>query len=157
VKKIVLILCLTALASACASVEVFKDEGLSQKTGLRVYGAKPYLLVARTDAKDKPVEVSVVYLPDLANPQYIKQTSGLGSSELKLILSNGMLASFGSNIDPALAESLKGLGSLLSGGAEVLGKILKTPRAGEPSEGTFDLYEIVIEAHQTVLKKVPVR
>ena len=55
------------------------------------------------------------------------------------------------------AESLKGLGSLLSGGAEVLGKILKTPPAGEPSEGTFDLYEIVIEAHQTVLKKVPVR
>ena len=157
VKKIVLILCLTVLVAACASVDVFKDEGLTQKTGLRVYGAKPYLLVARTEAKDKPVEVSVVYLPDLANPQYIKQTGGLGSSDLKLTLSNGMLTSFGSNIDPALAESLKGLGSLLSGGAEVVGKLLKTLPAGEPSEGTLDLYEIVIEAHQIVLRKVPVR
>lgn len=156
-KKTILLLCLTVLLTACASVEVFKDEGLSQKTGLRVYGAKPYLLVARTEAKDKPVEVSVVYLPDLANPQYVKQTGGLGSSDLKLTLSNGMLTSFGSNIDPALAESLKGLGLLLSGAAEVIGKILKTPPAGEPLEATFDLYEVVIEAHQTVLKKVPVR
>jgi hypothetical protein len=139
------------------AVGVFKDDGLSQKTGLRVYGAKPYLLVARTEAKDKPVEVSVVYLPDLANPQYIKQTSGLGSSDLKLTLSNGMITSFGSNIDQALAESLKSLGSLLSGGAEAMGKLLKTPSAGEPSEAMFDLYEIVIEAHQTVLKKVTVR
>jgi len=157
VKKIAMILCLTAFAAACASVDVFKDEALSQKTGLRVYAAKPYLLVARTEARDKPFEVSVIYLPDLSNPQYIKQTGGLGSSDLKLTLSNGMLTSFGSNIDPALAESLKGLGSLLSGGAEVIGKLLKTLPGGEPSEGTFDLYEIVIEAHQTLLKKVPVR
>jgi hypothetical protein len=158
VKKSVLLLCLASLLTACASVDVFKDEGLSQKTGLRIFGAKPYLLVARTEAKDKPVEISVVYLPDLANPQYIKQASGLGSSDLKLTLSNGMLTSFGSNIDPALAETLKGLGLLLSGGAEVIGKLVKAPLlAGEPSEGTFDLYEVVIEGHQTVLKKVAVR
>ena len=36
----------------------FKDEALTQKTGLKYYTAKPYVLVARTESKEKPVEIS---------------------------------------------------------------------------------------------------
>ncbi len=156
-KKALVLVCLTGFLSACAGVNFYKDEALTQKTGLKYYSAKPYILVARAEAKGQPGAVSIVYLPDLAHPLYLKQTAGLGASDLKLTLSNGMLVSFGSTTDPAVAESLKALSSLLTGGAEVFGKLAGRFGLEEPEAGVFALYEILVEAGGTTLKRVEVR
>ena len=140
--------------ASCAGAKFFKDEALTQKTGLKCFTAKPYVLVARTEGKDKPIEISVVYLPDLAHPVYVLPGSGIGSRDLKITLSNGMLVSFGSVTDPAAAESLKALSSLISGGAEAFAKFAGTTGFRAPEAGAFDLYEIVIESGRTTLKRV---
>jgi hypothetical protein len=149
--------CLAACFSSCTGVHFYKDEALTQKTGLKYDMAKAYILVSRTEAKDQPVEVSIVYLPDLAHPVFVKPTSGLGSSDLKLTLWNGMLASFGVTTDPVAGETLKALNSLLTGGVEALGKLAQGFGLKEPQAGTFKLYEVCVAADKTTLKKIEVR
>lgn len=80
-----------AALSGCAGVDFYSDPGLKKPTGIPIYGAKPYVLVARTKAKDKPVEVSIQYLTDRSQVIYAKPRSGFGSADLKLSLSNGQL------------------------------------------------------------------
>jgi hypothetical protein len=156
-KKAWILLWLTAFLTSCATVQFYKDEALTQKTGLRVHTAKPYILVAKTNAKDRPVEISVVFLPDLAHPVYVKQIPGFGSSELKVTMANGVLTSFGTSFDPAVAETLEALSSLVGSGAEVIGKLMMVPRTGEAPEGPFELYEVGVENGAIILKKVMIR
>lgn len=61
-----------ALVAGCAEIKIYKSPDLLEesRTGLPFYAANPYLLVARTGAKDKPLDVSVIYLPDLSKPLY---------------------------------------------------------------------------------------
>ena len=105
------------LISGCAGVEFYSDEGLTHRTGIKYYTAKPYLLVANTGAKDKPVEVSIVYIPDLSHPTYAKPVSGLGTSDLSLSFNNGMLASVGEKTDSKIPELITALGSFVSNAA----------------------------------------
>jgi hypothetical protein len=156
-KKTIAFAVLAGFLASCASVEVYKDEALTQKTALRAYTAKPYLLVARTSANAKPIEVSVVYLPDLAHPLFIKPVRGLGSSDLKLTLANGILTSYGLSTDAELADTLKGLGSLLSGGAEALSALVKGLPAVAPGEEVVELYEVRVEEGKTTLRPVEIR
>ena len=47
--------------NGCARVAFYKDKDLKGgETGVKFYTPKPYLLIARTGAKDKPVDVSVI-------------------------------------------------------------------------------------------------
>lgn len=156
-KKTLVLACLIAFLAACSGVIVYRDEALTQRTGLKFYSAKPYILVARTNAKDQPVSVSTIYLPDLAHPLYLKQTAGLGASDLKLTLSNGMLVSFGSTTDPAVAETLKAVSSLLTGGAEAWAKLAGPLGFRAPEPGMFELYEVIVEPERTVLKRVELK
>jgi hypothetical protein len=89
----------------------FRD-GEGKEVGLKVYSPKPYLVVARTGAKDKPVDVQVHYLPDLSAPTYIRPLPGWGSANLSVNLANGMLTSFGQVTDPKIVELLGAIGGV---------------------------------------------
>jgi hypothetical protein len=116
------------LLCGCARFQFYKSAELSgSETGIKFYTAKPYLLVARTGNKEKPVEVSVVYLPDLQNPLYASPRSGFGSSNLTLSLSNGMLTAMGQQTDTKVPELLTSVGGL----AEALATAKKTRREAD--------------------------
>ena len=68
------------LMSGCATVKVYSDAGLKNETGLRFYTLKPYLLVEYLAEKDKTVKTSVVYLPDLSDPQFMVLKPGVERS-----------------------------------------------------------------------------
>ena len=102
------------LASGCAGLEFYDSPALAteNRIGIKFYIPKPYLLVARTGNKDKPTDISVIYLPDMKNPVYAQPKSGYGSAKLSMSFTNGMLASFGQETDTKIPESLTALGGL---------------------------------------------
>jgi len=102
-----------SLLGGCARMALYTSPNLEgPETGIRFYTPKPYLLVARTGNKDKPIDVSVVYLPDMKNPVYAKPKSGLGSANLTLGMSNGMLTNFGQQTDSKIPDLLTAFGVL---------------------------------------------
>jgi hypothetical protein len=102
------------VSAGCAGVRVYSDAAMKNETGVKVFAPKPYLMVSRTGAKDKPVELSIVYLPDKADAYYIKQRGGFGSNDLSVKTSNGILTEFGTKSDSKIPESLTAMGSLLT-------------------------------------------
>ncbi len=90
-------------------MKVYSDAGLKNETGLRFYTLKPYLLVEYQAEKDNTVKTSVVYLPDLSAPQFMKLKPGIGSSELKMTFSNSALESYGVVTDSTAAREYGGL------------------------------------------------
>jgi hypothetical protein len=103
--------------AGCAGVRVYSDARMSRETGVKVFAPKPYLLVARTGSKDKPIELSIIYLPDTNDAYYIRQKGGWGSSDLSVKTSNGILTEFGTKSDSKIPESLTAMGSLLTAAA----------------------------------------
>jgi len=104
-----------ALATGCAEISIYKDPDLSpqSRTGIPFFAPKPYLLVSRTGAKDKPLDISVIYLPDTARPLFARLSPGWwGSSDLSVAFSNGMITSVGQKADTKLPEVLTSLGGL---------------------------------------------
>lgn len=102
-----------ALVGGCAELQIYKDEGLQTRAGIPFYVQKPYLLVSRTGAKDKPIEISVVYINDLSRPRYAKIQPGLlGSSETTLAFQNSALTAVGQKSDAQLDELLTAYGGL---------------------------------------------
>lgn len=100
---------------SCARVTFHTDPGLKNKTGLKFYTAKPYLLVAYTGAKDNPIKIETINLPDLDNPTYAVYHRGWGSHQFNLgVNTNGTLSTYGQTADSKGPETLTALGSLLS-------------------------------------------
>lgn len=60
-----------SLLQGCSQVKFYSDQGLTKETGLRFFTLKPYLLVEYKATKDNTVRTSVLYLPDIVNPQYM--------------------------------------------------------------------------------------
>lgn len=134
-KLLVLALALIFL-NGCAGVDFYSNKELSEKTGLRYYTAKPYLLVARTGAPDSPVEVSTVYLPDLTKPQYAIHRRGFGKNKFAFKMTNSILTEVGIETEQGLSDIV---GAITSG----FKAIRETKVKGTPPEGsTFELYEI---------------
>lgn len=101
------------LATGCAELQIYKDEGLQTRAGIPFYVQKPYLLVSRTGAKEKPIDISVVYINDLSRPRYAKIQPGLlGSSETTLAFQNSALTAVGQKSDAQLDELLTAYGGL---------------------------------------------
>ena len=109
------VLVATATSVACAGVKIYSDPKLTSETGIVHYAPKPYLLVTRTGAKDKPVDFSIIYLPDLEKPSFAKSKSGWGTSKLSLKLSNGILTEFGTESDSKGPETLTAAAGLIAG------------------------------------------
>ncbi len=106
-------LCAVAL-SGCAGVSFYSDPELKNRTGIPIYAPKPYLLVSRTGAEAKPVEVSIVYVNDVSNVVYAKPHSGFGSAKLTLALANGQMTSFGQDTDTKIPELLNAVSGMVT-------------------------------------------
>ena len=159
-KKLTVLVMLTVsgiLLTGCATVKVYSDAGLTAETGLRYYTLKPYLLVEYMANKDNTVKTSVVFLPDLSAPQYIKVKPGIGSSELKMTFSNSTLESYGVATDSQLPESMAAFADILSKSAYAAqnfsGSRTDTDNVQERAI-QFRLFEIVFTATGTTLREV---
>lgn len=140
----------------CAAVKIYSDNDLKNKTGLKFYSAKPYILEELKSEKDLTIKTSVIYLPDIANPQYLKVKPGIGSNELKLAFTNGMLQSYGLTTDQDVAGTINSLAALVGKIPDTLLKsgALVNPGQQTSAEQNFNLYEIVITPQRTQLKRV---
>lgn len=156
-KKSISILLFVSLIvfTGCASVKFYSDADLKEETGLRYYTLKPYLLVEYKAEKDNTVKTSVVYLPDLLNPQYVKVTSGLGSNELKMSFQNSGLTSYGIVSESEIPGLLESFAAMLSKSAYAA-QSFTGERMSEPNEEEtyFRLYEIIPGTEGTELKEV---
>lgn len=146
----------TCFLSGCASVKVYSGSDLTKQTGLKFYAVKPYLLVELKATKDNTIKTSVIYLPDIANPQYIVFKPGIGSNELKLAFTNGSLNSYGLITESQIPEIINALAGLVSKSSGVVGQLSQQANLPEQisNEADFRLYEIVIGAEGTRLKEV---
>ena len=89
------------MIAGCATVKVYSDAELKNETGLRSYTLKPYLLVEYLAEKDNTVKTTVVYLPDLANPQSRLLKPGVKASLVvpKMDFKNSALELYGVTTD----------------------------------------------------------
>lgn len=153
-KKSILFLIVSALVGGCASVQLYSDSGLNQKTGLKVCSAKPYILVEYSSGKEKPGKTTLIWLPDLADPQYLKVKPGIGSSELKLAFSNGTLTSYGITTESQIPETINSLASLITKSSDAIENFTSAPGQETESVLAFELYEIVVEKEKSFLRRV---
>ena len=140
-----------ALAAACARFEFYTDPSLQgPETGIKFYAPKPYVLVGRVGGSNKPVEVSIVYLPDLSQPYYAKARSGWGSSNLTMKLSDGALTECGQQVDSKGPETLSGIASLATA------LRARSTNLAPNAALEFSLYEIDTTKSPAVLKEVTI-
>jgi len=150
------------LLAGCATVKVYSDADLKKETGLRFYTLKPYLLVEYMAEKDNKVKTSVVFLPDLANPQFMVLKPGVGSSELKMAFKNSALESYGVATDSQLPESMEAFAAMLSKSAYAAQAFEGAPPFAPPAEGesltdpgtSFRLFEILTGPSGSTFKEV---
>jgi hypothetical protein len=150
-KTMIAIALSTVLASGCAGFEFYTDAAMEGKqTGMKFYTPKPYVLVGRVGGTGKPVEVSIVYLPDMSQPYYARARSGWGSSNLTMKLADGRITEFGQQVDTGGAATLSSIATL----ATALGA-KSAERGKAPNEKLeFSLYEIDNSGKRTKLREV---
>ncbi len=156
-KKLTVLAVLTVagfIMTGCATVKVYSDAGLKNETGLRFYTLKPYLLVEYMAEKDNSVKTSVVFLPDLANPQFMALKPGIGSSELKMSFKDGALESYGVVTDSQLPESMEAFAAMLSKTAYASQAFTGPAPQQSGEEKPFRLFEILSGPGGTVLREV---
>lgn len=148
--------------SGCATVKIYSDADLKNETGLRFYTLKPYLLVEYLAEKDKTIKTSVIYLPDLSDPQFMVLKPGVGSSELKMAFKNSALESYGVATDSQLPESMEAFAAMLSKSAYAAQAFEGAPPLTPSEEGelptdpgaSFRLFEIITGPTGSTLKEV---
>lgn len=139
------LLFLGILVSGCASVEFYSEDDLKGKAALKFYNSHPYFLV--TNPSSDSSSVSVIYLPDLENPTYVKPKNGIGTAKLELSLKNGMLTSFGNEVDSKVPETIESA-------ASVLGTFMSGTETAEDTSTSFILYKLSSSDGEMVLKEV---
>lgn len=107
-----LILPFGVLLTSCGSIDFdAANEGDTKTDGLKYYEPTPYLLIQPTTNESKTscvYTVQVVMIPTAE--KYIKLKPGLiGSSELSVTLTNGMISNVGQTTNPATAQLLTAL------------------------------------------------
>jgi hypothetical protein len=101
--------------AGCANVTFHSDAALTQRTGLKFYTAKPYLLIGPTGNKDAPVKAEIISLSDLEHPTYAIYHPGWGSHNFTLAVgSNGTLSSYGQTADSKGPETITALTGALT-------------------------------------------
>jgi hypothetical protein len=158
-KNLVLTLIASAgifIFSSCSPVKFFSNPGLTEKTGIRYYTVKSFLIAERDTQSNRIVKATVIYLPDLASPQFMAVKDGPGSRKVDRKLTDGTISTFGLTTDTKIAASLAALASLLSKGTSAITD-LNTLKNVPPVAGTTtitELYEIFMGPSGTTLKKV---
>lgn len=141
--------------TGCATVKFYSDPGLKNETGLRYYTLRPYVLVEYMAGKDNAVKTSVIYLPDLDDPQYMGFKTGIGKNDIKLAFTNSALASYGAVSESMFSETLESVASMLSKSAYTA-QAFTGPSPAEPdiSGRYFRLYEIIPGTGGTTLVEI---
>jgi len=145
--------------TGCTSVQFYSNPELTKKSGLKYYTVKPYLQVERETANNTIVKATILYLPDLENPQYIVMKDGIGSKKLDVKLADGAISTFGLDTDPKIAESVAALTALVSKTATAitdLSTLKGIPGAAAPATVT-ELYDIIMTGGITSVKKIEVK
>lgn len=142
---------LTSFTAACAGPKFYTlDNGKEKEAGIPIYPIRLFLVVAYTGAKDHPVEVTLVRVPNLAaDPMYARQVRGWGSGELSLEFEGGVLRAAGGKSDSQAADTIDALGSLVGSASKLLAQPL--PSGEQPA---FRLYELVMDKAGTRLVAV---
>ena len=143
------------ILAGCASVKFYSEPGLKNETGLRYYTLKPYLLVEYMAGNDNTVKTSVIYLPDLADPQYMGFKTGIGKNDIKMVFNNSALTSYGAVSESMFSETLESVASMLSKSAYTAQAFTGPSPAGPDMSGRyFRLYEIIPGRDETTLKEI---
>ena len=144
--------------TGCAPVQFYSNKGLTEKTGLKYYTVKPYLHVERDAETNRIVKATVIYLPDLANPQYIRIREGVNSKKVNLKFSNGSIDTFGYSSTGKVGESVDALAAMITKGTDALTELntLKSLQAVKASSNTVELYEINFGGDRTTLREVTI-
>ena len=145
--------------TGCATVKFYSNSELTKMSGLKYYTVKPYLQVERETVNNSIVKATILYLPDLENPQYIAMKDGIGSRKLDLKLTDGTINTFGLESDPKIAETIAALTGLVSKTATAitdLSTIKGIPGATAPQTIT-ELYDIIMTNGLTSVKKIEVK
>lgn len=156
-KQVVSVIALVALLtlSGCATVKFYSDPDLKKETGLRYYTLKPYLLVEYKAEKDNTVKTTVVHLPDLSNPQFLKARTGIGKNDIKLTFTNSGLASYGAVSQSQIPELMEAFANILSKSAYAAQAFTGSGLpASNDSTNYFKLYEIIPGLDGSALKEV---
>ncbi len=146
------------LFSGCSPVRFYSDAELTHKSGLKYYTVKPYLQVERDITSNNITKASVIYMPDLENPQYIGINGGAGSGKFDLKLTDGTISTIGLASDPKTSESIEALAALIakgSAGIADLTSLKGLPSAAPPS--VTELYDIIMKDGITTLKKIDIK
>lgn len=125
-KKLIPLFAAMLLFAGCANVKVYTDENLTHETGVPMYVTKPYLLVEYNGAKDVALKTSIIYLPDLAKPRYVKFKPGLGSAKLSMAFSNSVLSSYNMESDSKIPDLIGAIGKIPSDLMNAVGGIIKS-------------------------------
>ena len=150
---------LTILAfNGCAPVQIYSNKSLTEKTGLKYYTVKPFLHVERDAETNRIIKASVIYLPDLANPQYMVIRDGLNSRKVSLKFTDGSINTFGYTSTSKVGESVEALASMITKSTDAITDLnsLKSLQAGKVSANTVELYEIIFGTDKTTLREVTI-
>jgi len=150
---------LILVLTGCAPVKFYSNPDLTKNSGLKYYTVKPYLQVEKDPVNNSVVKATVIYLPDLLNPQYMVIKDGLGSRKVDLKLTGGSINTFGVTTDPKIAETIEAMAALISkstGAITDLSAMKVTPQAAANATIT-ELYEVFMGPDGTSMKKVEFR
>jgi len=147
-----------SIFSGCASVQIYSNNNLTEKTGLKYYTVKPFLHVEREIETNKIVKAAIIYLPDLRNPQYMVIHDGINSKKISLKFKDGSLTDFGYSSTGKVNESVDALAAMISKSADALTELntLKGLQAAKATSSSVELYEIIFGADKTTLREVTI-
>ena len=145
--------------TGCSPVKFYSNAELTKSSGFKYYSVKPYLQVERDQVSNNIVKATILYLPDLENPQYVAIKDGLGSRKIDLKLTDGTITTLGLDTDPLISETLTALGNLVSKTASAASDLssLKNPPFNAASTTITELYDIVMTNGITSVKKIEVK
>jgi hypothetical protein len=143
----------------CSPVRFYSNAELTKNSGFKYYTVKPYLQVERDPATNNIVKATILYLPDLENPQYVAIKDGLGSRKLDLKLTDGTMTALGLDTDPLIAETLTAIGNIVSKTASAVTDLsmLKSVPPTAASSTVTELYDIIMTNGITSVKKIEVK
>jgi len=144
--------------SGCAPVQIYSNKGLTEKTGLKYYTVKPFLHVERDPETSRIVKSTVIYLPDMVNPQYLVMRDGVNSRKINLKFKDGAITDFGYSSTGKVGESVDALAALITKSTDALTELtaLKTLQSAKTASNTVELYEIIIGPEKTTLREVTI-
>jgi hypothetical protein len=146
------------LIYGCAPVKFYSNNGLTEKTGLKYYAVKPFLHVEREAETGRIVKANVVYLPDLAHPQYMVIHDGLNSRKVNLKFTNGTISTFGYASVSKVDSSIDELAQLITKSTDVATElaVIKNTQPVKAPSNTVELYEIIFGSEKTTIRKVEI-